>query len=96
MIYFLEYPEDVDRKKIDGKLTLQMEVQGMIDIMDEKIHWEDGVVLPNKEVATEFLKKERETYLYAVRFFIFDKNGKSKKKWLLKQTIHTSEYLLTL
>ncbi len=54
MIYFLEYPEDVDRKKIEGKLTLQMEVQGMIDIMDEKIHWEDGVVLPNKEVATEF------------------------------------------
>ena len=39
----------------------RQEVQGMIDIMDEKIHWEDGVVLPNKEVATEFLKKERET-----------------------------------
>lgn len=38
MIYFLEYPEDVDRKKIEKKLTLQMEVQGMIDIMDEKIH----------------------------------------------------------
>ena len=95
MIYFLEYPEDVDRKKIEEKLTIQMEVQGMIDIMDEKIHWEEGAVFPNKEVATDFLKKEQ-TYLYAVRFFIFDKNGKSKKKWLLKQTIHTSEYLLTL
>jgi len=95
VIYFLEYPEDVDRKKIEEKLTIQMEVQGMIDIMDEKIHWEEGVVFPNKEVATDFLKKEQ-TYLYAVRFFIFDKDGKSKKKWLLKQTIHTSEYLLTL